>query len=291
MELCSIARDLSKNLQVILYDNSASIEPESITHDSIISTTRASSLHSILEPVYSPNTALEEIVKKHDCVPVMVINLYYAEPNLVPVRGFGYLIPQSVPMEQNPERALGVVFGSETSEGQHNVSQPGTTLTVMMGGHWWKEPIQYEDGDFPSESDAIDMARNVLERHLKISKKDHTPLVATARLQKDAIPQYKPGMVDDILSLLSELETGYNSRLDVGGASYHGVSVNDCIRVGWLAAANRDANGKQTSSLLHDIYEGHNVRLVNHGQESGEEWLDDYVRRQLIEKRSKKTAS
>lgn len=53
----------------------------------------------------------------HRSVNVMVVNLYYRNPDLIPteLRGFGYLIPRSVPAEQNPERALGVIFGSETS--------------------------------------------------------------------------------------------------------------------------------------------------------------------------------
>lgn len=50
-------------------------------------------------------------------VNVMVVNLYYSNPDLISedLRGFGYLIPRSVPVEQNPERALGVIFSSETS--------------------------------------------------------------------------------------------------------------------------------------------------------------------------------
>ncbi|KIW58502.1 protoporphyrinogen oxidase, variant [Exophiala xenobiotica] len=50
-------------------------------------------------------------------VSVMVVNLYYSNPDLIPpsYRGFGYLIPRSIPAEQNPERALGVIFSSETS--------------------------------------------------------------------------------------------------------------------------------------------------------------------------------
>lgn len=53
----------------------------------------------------------------HRSVNVMVVNLYYSNPNLIPPEhtGFGYLIPRSVPFDQNPERALGVIFGSETS--------------------------------------------------------------------------------------------------------------------------------------------------------------------------------
>jgi len=53
----------------------------------------------------------------HRSVNVMVVNLYYSNPNLIPAEqtGFGYLIPRSIPFDQNPERALGVIFSSETS--------------------------------------------------------------------------------------------------------------------------------------------------------------------------------
>ena len=47
----------------------------------------------------------------------MVVNLYYTNPDLIPAdqAGFGYLLPRSVSLEQNPERALGVIFGSFSS--------------------------------------------------------------------------------------------------------------------------------------------------------------------------------
>ena len=58
------------------------------------------------------------------------------------LQGFGYLIPQSVPFELNPERALGVIFDSDISPDLHSTvpaEKLGTRLTVMMGGHWWDE--------------------------------------------------------------------------------------------------------------------------------------------------------
>lgn len=70
-------------------------------------------------------------------VTVMVVNLFYSNPSLIPVRGFGYLIPRSVPLEQNLECGLGVVFDSESSIGQDTAS--GTKVTVILGGHWWSD--------------------------------------------------------------------------------------------------------------------------------------------------------
>ncbi len=48
---------------------------------------------------------------------VMVVNLYYESSTIIPQQyaGFGYLIPRSVALDQNPERALGVIFSSMSS--------------------------------------------------------------------------------------------------------------------------------------------------------------------------------
>jgi protoporphyrinogen/coproporphyrinogen III oxidase len=169
-------------------------------------------------------------------VNVMVVNLFYRDPNLVPVRGFGYLIPRSIPIEQNPERALGVIFGSETSGGSASTppessqgttdqdSAPGTKLTVMIGGHWWSS---WRPSDIPDEQSAVEMAKAVLSRHLNITA---TPLVAKARMQWKAIPQYEVGHHDRMARLHHDLRREYEGRLKVAGSAYHGVGVNDCIK-------------------------------------------------------------
>ncbi|KFY94105.1 hypothetical protein V498_04064 [Pseudogymnoascus sp. VKM F-4517 (FW-2822)] len=97
---------------------------------------------------------------------VMVVNLYYTNPNLVPQPGFGYLIPQSVPFSQNPEFALGVVYDSEATPGTDNA--PGTKLTVMIGGHYWDGRSAAE---LPTPEEGQLLAERVLARHLKITDK------------------------------------------------------------------------------------------------------------------------
>lgn len=194
-----------------------------------------------------------------DAATVMVVNLYYSDPNITdPYRGFGYLIPQSVPMEQNPERALGVIFASETSgprpleaspstepfdstpESQilptdpftqwptnHQDTAPGTKLTVMLGGHWWSD---WSSADIPSPRTAIDMAKSVLARHMQIFDE---PLLARARLQKDAIPQYRVGYRDAMAGVHADLEA-FRGKVRVAGPAWQGgVGVNDCVRRAW----------------------------------------------------------
>jgi len=245
-------------------------------------------------------------------VSVMVVNLYYSNPHLIPrsLAGFGYLLPRSVPLDQNPERALGVIFGSETSglrgsearqtiplpsaeqveairqtmtqheeflaglrrEVETDVDQrkndpkiqelihmeekkaannrktwdelqnmmknkvprivaagqdtaPGTKLTVMLGGHWWDS---WTESDLPGEDQAIEMAKSVLARHLHITE---APVVAKARLNRDAIPQYPVHYRQAMATIHRGLLDEYQGRFKVAGTWWQGgVGVNDCVR-------------------------------------------------------------
>lgn len=163
-----------------------------------------------------------------EAVTVMVVNLYYCDEDLLPERGFGYLIPRSIPFEQNPEFALGVVFDSDATVGQDTV--PGTKVTVMLGGHWW-------DGfeSYPSEEEGAFMAKSVLKRHLKI---DQEPEMVHASLQKDCIPQYTVGHEQRLKEAHYELLSAYKGRLVVAGNSYTGVGVNDCIKAAKVVASD-----------------------------------------------------
>jgi protoporphyrinogen oxidase len=152
---------------------------------------------------------------------VNVVNLYYSSPTILPIRGFGYLIPRSIPFEQNPERALGVVFDSEiVPSGQDTV--PGTKLTVMLGGHWW-------DGwnSIPNSEESISMAKSILARHMGITTE---PTVTLFSSQKECIPQYTVGHSARLKQAHRDLLRRFKGRLKVAGNSYTGVGVNDCIK-------------------------------------------------------------
>lgn len=168
----------------------------------------------------------------------MVVNLFYGDPNLLPEKGFGYLIPRSISYEQNPECALGVIFDSDSSVGQDTAS--GTKVTVMLGGHWWDG---YES--YPDEAEGVSMARSVLWRHLKV---EDEPLAVNVSLQKDCIPQYTVGHRERLKTAHGELLSAFKGKLAVAGNSYTGVGLNDCARSG------RD--------LVTDLKRGHYPRGV-----------------------------
>ena len=171
-------------------------------------------------------------------VTVMVVNLFFSNPALLPVHGFGYLLPRSLPFTQNPERALGVVFDSDATVGQDNI--PGTKLTVMLGGHWW-------DGwdSYPDEEEGARMAKAIIARHLGIVEE---PQAVHVGLQRECIPQYTVGHDYRMQGAHQLLGQEVKGRLRVAGNSYTGVGLNDCVR------AARDvvrglATGEQKTGL------------------------------------------
>ncbi|OJJ77567.1 hypothetical protein ASPBRDRAFT_190862 [Aspergillus brasiliensis CBS 101740] len=207
---------------------------ESKTHNRVIATHAPSSLARQIENTkvgVVPSDTIRDLAQNNYAVTVMVVNLYYEDPDLVPVQGFGYLLPSSVPFEENPERALGVIFGSQSSEGQDTA--PGTKLTVMMGGHLWDG---WRESDYPDPDSAIEMAQTLLHRHLGIKT---APSVARARLLRDAIPQYTVGHLSRMKELSQSVRDDFHKRLTLAGAWYGtvGIGVVDCIRQGYLASS------------------------------------------------------
>ena len=152
-------------------------------------------------------------------VTVMVVNLYYSNPSVLPFRGFGYLLPRSLSFEQNPERALGVIFDSDATIGQDEI--PGTKITVMLGGHWWDGWAAY-----PDEEHGASMAKAILKRHLGVSEE---PQAVRVGLQRDCIPQYTVGHHRRMEQANDALKK-FSGRLRVAGNSYNGVGLNDCVR-------------------------------------------------------------
>ncbi|KAL9088222.1 MAG: hypothetical protein Q9159_003205 [Coniocarpon cinnabarinum] len=156
------------------------------------------------------------------------VRLGSTSPNLGEscLQGFGYLIPQTVPLEQNPERALGVIFDSDITPDLYTSVSPekaGTRLTVMLGGHYWDNWSA-----LPSPSELEAMSLSLLQRHLGI---DETPLAVRSHLHRNCIPQYYVGHGERMQRLHRAL--GDHEGIAVAGSWYNGVGVGDCIRSAW----------------------------------------------------------
>lgn len=104
-------------------------------------------------------------------------------------------------------------------------SKTHTKLTVLLGGH------HYSDMSIPlpSAPQLIEQTQETLERHLGITQQ---PELTHSQMQRSCIPQYTVGHVDRMTDLhlaLVEQQARTSSRISIAGASYTGVSVNDCI--------------------------------------------------------------
>jgi oxygen-dependent protoporphyrinogen oxidase len=128
---------------------------------------------------------------------IAAVNVGYRK-NVLPVRGFGYLVPT-----REKEAVLGVVFDSEIFPQQNNFSSE-TRLTVMTRGE-------------------VSIAIETLQRHLGISE---PPDVIHAT--RAVIPQYTLGHQKKIAALEERQELLF-PRCRLLGNYLSGVSVNDCI--------------------------------------------------------------
>ncbi|KAJ8097987.1 hypothetical protein POJ06DRAFT_26456 [Lipomyces tetrasporus] len=215
------------------------------TYSHVFSALPSRTLAELTEP------PLAELLRKIPSVSVNVVNLFFSKPRLLPVTGFGYLLPKAVPREDNPERALGVVFDSDAVSRDHGEgaipgsfqdSVDGTKLTVMLGGHWWNEEMPVKQHD-----KAIALARQLISRQIGVNE---TPVLAQATFQENCIPQYVVGHHANLRAIHEAVLAQFNGKLILTGASFLGVSVNDCVYNARIAVEDTVArNGKGISGL------------------------------------------
>jgi len=169
-----------------------------------------------------PNPPEDLVSSFPPAVTVAVVNLYYPGGSIImPIHGFGYLIPKTE--EGNPENALGVIIVSDGIQGQDTGKyESGVKLTVMLGGHYWRGRTSY-----PSDDELLTAAKSVVARDLGITAE---PTVNLVTLQRDCIPQYEVGHWERIQKLDGYLDATFGrERVKIVGSAVDGVGVNDCI--------------------------------------------------------------
>lgn len=155
-------------------------------------------------------------LKGSAAVTIRIVNLWYEKVQLdKQYPGFGYLIPQSVPLENNPHAALGVIFDSERDAAADIDDHGGANLTVMLGGHYWDA---IDPALLPSDEDAIAMAKDTVQRQLGISADE--PCRASTKLCRDCIPQHLVGHRDRMAQAHWQLSGAFGGTLAVVGGSY-----------------------------------------------------------------------
>lgn len=217
-------------------------------------------------------------------VTVMTVNLYFRTPDLHPP-GFGYVIPQATPFENNPERALGVVFDTAyspspsdldftnwliTDADQLKQAREQGQLINVNDFAWYNMPDRPNTQDdvkargtkltvmlgghwwngwpaFPDEQEGLALARSVVERHLGITEE---PEAWSVNMQKDCIPQYTVGHEQRLKTAHNNIWREYKGKLRVAGSWMSGVGVNDCLRSAFdVVRSLRD--GKDGTGLEH----------------------------------------
>ncbi|XP_014118111.1 PREDICTED: protoporphyrinogen oxidase [Pseudopodoces humilis] len=195
-----------------------------VTADHVISALPAAALARALPADAEP---LARELGAISAASVAVVNLQYRGVAL-PVTGFGHLVPSS----EDPA-LLGIVYdsvafpehdgtpgGTPGTEGTPGTpgGTPGTPslrLTVMLGGSWFRQSFG-EPSAAPPEL-LLSRARAAARDHLGLPG---TPTRAILRVQ-----QLSPLSPERIQRFLQEQAL----PLSLVGASYGGVSVNDCI--------------------------------------------------------------
>lgn len=209
-------------------------------------------------------------------VTVMTVNLYYRTPGLHP-EGFGYLIPQATPFENNPERALGVVFDDAYSPGSEDVDQSSWNVAdrdelmkqreqgrlINVNDFAWynmpEDPVRQDLVEkrgskmtvmlgghwwsdwpaYPDEQQGLELAKSVLQRHLGITEE---PEAWQVNLQRDCIPQYTVGHEKRLKTAHNNISREFKGKLRVAGNWMSGVGVNDCLRSAWDVVGSLKVN-------------------------------------------------
>ncbi len=182
---------------------------EIILADDVYVTIPANQLAPLLESS-SPTVANE--LQKIQFASMGVVHVGFNE-NVLSTEGFGYLVPS-----REKEKVLGVVYDSNAFPLQ-NASVYQTRLSVMCGGMHspWIEKVDHDE--------LLAITYDALNRHLKISQQ---PDFTRCLLLQKCIPQYHVGFwktVDNIEKSLAIDLPG----LALGGNSYYGVGVADCV--------------------------------------------------------------
>ncbi|XP_032833122.1 protoporphyrinogen oxidase [Petromyzon marinus] len=200
-------------------DRKATVEfdGDTITVDHIISTLPAKALSPLLPADLS---VLREDLSRIRSVTVAVVNLEYPG-SVLPVQGFGHLLPSS---ESGP--VLGVVYDSMLFPQHNRRDVESTRLTVMLGGAWYEEAYGgLGAGEGEMESLLADAAEGAVRTQLGV---DVRPTRTSVSLNQDCIPQYEVGH----WKIMERIALEVGSRrlpLSLTGASFNGVSINDCV--------------------------------------------------------------
>lgn len=207
--------------------------------------------------------------------------------SVLQVEGFGVLVPRSErEAGNNPDAILGVIIDSDALPAQD--AQPNIKLTIMLGGaHWSSTPspapqqLFAKSSTTPAQPDpsghgslsapsveeveaaGCRAAQTIVGLHP--SALSHPSTLMRTAIAPQCIPWYTVGHSYRLARLhehllLSPREGGWGGKLALTGASYTGVSLNDCVhharRVAYRLAKGQVTTGLEPVALQAGIIRG-----------------------------------
>jgi protoporphyrinogen/coproporphyrinogen III oxidase len=189
----------------------------SYLHEAVISALPAFELARLLKPT---DSLLSEWLLQIPFININVVNMAFDGDVISPdLKGFGFLVP---PKEKQPFLGVAidsVVFPDQTFDGRSE-----TRLTVMIGGDTSCHPNVPDVVSMPL-AQQLEIAQNAVRKYLGITQ---SPTDVQQTICKQAIPQYIVGHAARLRQIEQRLDA-VAPRLVLSGASFYGVSVNDCI--------------------------------------------------------------
>jgi len=215
--------DPNSNTAVIHYENSDR-SPGSHPCDFIISALPSWSLASILRRSKPSHPTLSQLLETIEGVDVIVTSVLYNDPTIVKEDGFGFLVPSNE-VQNTPavEGLLGVVYDTCIFD----QGEDATIFTVIS-----KPPQKLSQP--PSNAAIEKMTMDYLKTTLGITRvPDHMNI----KYSPQCIPQYSVGHSEKVDAAKRFIKAAKLPLL-LSGASFEGVSVNDCIYSGRRASEN-----------------------------------------------------
>ena len=196
------------------------LDNSSIFGDFVVNTIPAYCFSRII-PELNDSIRLKNLLETITTVDVAVINLLF-RGNHIRAPGFGFLVPTT---ESKNCDILGVVYDSCTFP-QHIEHSETTNLTVMIGGNTIERN--------PTTVSLKEIALTTVCRILKIPKE--ALLSYHVEINRNCIPQYPINHKNNVEMIEKHISEIFRGKFILAGASYYGVSVNDCVYSGFTAA-------------------------------------------------------
>jgi hypothetical protein len=164
-------------------------------------------------------------------VSVGTVTFFWPESKPINYDGFGYVISNATPMEQNPHGALGVIFDSATRPAQDKAW--GQKVTILLGGEYWVPGLE-KGMKLPTKEELIKQAEETLEVQLGVTEKAK---VISAAILPQCIPQPTVDFMKSVHSKANpDVKTWakhWNNRLHLTGPPVSGPGVHDCVGGAW----------------------------------------------------------